>query len=372
MHFKFLIPIALATILAFNGAIQAAPVPQNISESIIDENTPTVSNATTISNQTIEETATPVSSLLDDENSHYMNAEKDNNETKKKKKKSKGLHVVSIVFISLLCPVVGIWLYIGFLNISKEYSRKRYQNFLEMTKYIKRDVKGKGQPWSTYLRRVIFNWKTLGILIIGLSLAGLVILIWNIFKYLFIWPIMAIFNFGVVKKFFATLATPFKIDEYPPPHESNNGNNSNETTTAKGSDEVQGNIVKRSQVEQYIFDEGKLFETANSIFSPEFQCCEELTGDALFEKYPDHASKREPCPICLESLHSNDLLLLLPCNHVYHRACLHDFKRSLQTANLNQVIMVRCPTCQLNLVRLYQYYIDHGLDFKEVKFDNRA
>ncbi|CCH45970.1 putative membrane protein [Wickerhamomyces ciferrii] len=204
---------------------------------------------------------------------------------------------------------------------------------------------------------------------IAASVAYLGIYIW---KYLIVWPIKTFLSLRFVILFFKAIVNPFKIKQYPPPYKPNKKRNSNKKTKANGTNEVQGKIVKRSQVDQYIFNQSTLNATANSIFSPEFQYCEELTRDALFEKYPDHAKKRELCSICIENLHSKDLLLLLPCDHVYHRDCLHDFKRTLQTTNSNQVVMVRCPTCQLNLVRLYQYYIDHGLDFKEVKFDNKG
>ncbi|CCH40698.1 E3 ubiquitin-protein ligase [Wickerhamomyces ciferrii] len=313
MHFKFLIPITLATILAFKGAVQFAPVPQNVSQSIIGENTPAVSNASTISNQTIEETAAPVSSLLDDENSHDIDTvEKDNSDTKKTKKKSKGMN--GFIIFCIAFPVSAI-----------EYF-----------------------------------FRSLALLII------------NFIYYLIVWPIKAFFNLCFVKRFFATLATPFIIKEYPPRHESNNGNNSNEKAIVNCSGEEEGTTVKRSQVEQYMFDERKLHEIANSVFSPELQCCAEFIRDDLYAAHPEHLLRLHPCSICLEHFLYEDILLLLPCDHVIHLDCLHDFKRASLTPNSNQVAMVRCPTCQLNLVRLYQYYIDHGLDFKEVKFDNRA
>ncbi|CCH42851.1 E3 ubiquitin-protein ligase [Wickerhamomyces ciferrii] len=363
MHFyKLLIPITFITILAFSGSIQALPVPQDVSESIMAEEVPIVSNSSIIdSNHTIEETTAFNSSALNDD---------------EKPKPKEGLQRQDLNLIIIFSSVFGPIIYLCFIGGTLSlYARNQYLNFFEMIEYIGRDVEKKKQSWFWFLVRVLFSWKTLGVSII---IAGLGLgawyggkALWISFKYLINGPIKAFFKLKFVKGFFSIIATPFKNKEYPSLDDESN--NSKEISTGNISNKAQGKIVKRSQVDQYNFNGISLRTSANDIFSPEFQCCTELTGDDLYAACPEHSTNLQSCSICLEQLRPEDILLLLPCNHAHHRDCLYDFKRStVQETHPNEVVMFRCPSCQLNLVRLYQYYVDHDLDFKKVKFDNRG
>ncbi|CCH45969.1 putative membrane protein [Wickerhamomyces ciferrii] len=168
MRFKLLIPITLITILAFNSATQAAPVPQNVSESIISEEVPTISNSSTISNRTIEATATFISSLVNDdyESSHFDVAEYRRKLAEKNQSDNRiGLIVVLVFVCSLVCvPAYAVF----FMYSYEVFLKKQYENFFEMIKYIKEDDDDKGQSWLNFLKRVIFSWRTLGIFIISI------------------------------------------------------------------------------------------------------------------------------------------------------------------------------------------------------------
>ncbi|CCH43352.1 hypothetical protein BN7_2900 [Wickerhamomyces ciferrii] len=139
-------------------------------------------------------------------------------------------------------------------------------------------------------------------------------------------------------------------------------------------------LVKRSDTEQnHPFNDADLTEIVQSIFSPEFQCCKRLLLKDLqtLEHVNIDSSDDAPCLICLVTITERVPVLLLPCNHFYHAHCLVEYKRSFIPTRWSITLgatlkPLKCPVCNLNLVRLLQYCIDKRLDPEKIIFDNKG
>lgn len=81
------------------------------------------------------------------------------------------------------------------------------------------------------------------------------------------------------------------------------------------------------------------------------------------------------CIICLEKFCDEEQLIILPCDHYLHYTCLSSMRetqiRQMRDQLVNEAIILRCPLCQLNLVRHYIFYKEKMLDPKKVKFHNK-
>lgn len=78
------------------------------------------------------------------------------------------------------------------------------------------------------------------------------------------------------------------------------------------------------------------------------------------------------CIICLEEYEDNDDLLLFPCGHYFHYDCLVQYNNIKRTINyVDSPRNPRCTLCQLNLIRHYLYYKEHGLNLRNSIFDNK-
>ncbi|CCH40695.1 RING finger protein [Wickerhamomyces ciferrii] len=131
-----------------------------------------------------------------------------------------------------------------------------------------------------------------------------------------------------------------------------------------------GRCVKRSELDAYEFDGEVLKLAALSFFIPDENFSKRAFHyDLTSEDFKlDH---QDSCLICLETLRPYDFLIILPCDHIIHFGCLVRSRTTQLENALPEDTMMRCPTCQLNFVRLVQYYKEHRYDPKKVPFFNR-
>lgn len=132
--------------------------------------------------------------------------------------------------------------------------------------------------------------------------------------------------------------------------------------------------ITRTQLKKYIPISGS-YEYRKAVYSKVLiSSFERLNYDQLKEKFTDDAEHF--CVICLEEYSDNNELVLLPCDHHLHFDCLSQIHDTLvqqmgNSEHSDYRIPLRCPYCQLNLVRYYLLYKENGFDPKNVKFYNK-
>lgn len=81
------------------------------------------------------------------------------------------------------------------------------------------------------------------------------------------------------------------------------------------------------------------------------------------------------CVICLDEYDDQDRITILPCGHYFHCQCLIEATKAQSRYNNAGLIFLyplnlRCPLCQLHVLRFYLFYREHKLNPNEVKFAN--
>lgn len=103
--------------------------------------------------------------------------------------------------------------------------------------------------------------------------------------------------------------------------------------------------------------------------------------DLRNEKHNSYLSEQTTCSICLEDYNTSSELIVLPCLHYYHFECFlelgthsasygNDIQGTQHVKNQRYGANIKCPQCQLNLLRHYLFYKENGLNPEIVDYFN--
>ncbi|CCH41657.1 putative E3 ubiquitin-protein ligase [Wickerhamomyces ciferrii] len=95
--------------------------------------------------------------------------------------------------------------------------------------------------------------------------------------------------------------------------------------------------------------------------------CERLTFNDLIKK--QKVNFETCCAICHDELENDSKLIVLPCQHYYHFECIDEY-RVFQRRVYSYDRSLKCPLCQLDLVKHYIFYTTKSLYPKTNKFYN--
>lgn len=132
--------------------------------------------------------------------------------------------------------------------------------------------------------------------------------------------------------------------------------------------------VTRTDIDNYIPKFYKESYESQIFTMPADDFCQRVNFAKLKESH-NHIFDGDFCVICLEVFESDDELIILPCDHYLHYDCLFTMRQSqirqMRNNMMDEPIRMRCPLCQLNLVRHYIFYKENMLDPKTIKFYNK-
>ncbi|CCH45410.1 putative membrane protein [Wickerhamomyces ciferrii] len=138
-------------------------------------------------------------------------------------------------------------------------------------------------------------------------------------------------------------------------------------------------VVTRTQINNYKFLVEELVKTAQLFMIPTKDQYTFQSHKDLIQSENKLLKGQASCPICIEEYKDSDFLIILPCEHTFHYICMDEMRKSnIETLNSprsrtvpSDKLLLRCPTCKLNLIRFHQYLVKHKLDPANVKFDNK-
>lgn len=131
--------------------------------------------------------------------------------------------------------------------------------------------------------------------------------------------------------------------------------------------------VTRLQIEEYVPNFNSQAARGFDYMSPRNSFCKIISLKDLEKSHKLRNNKystprEETCCICIEQFDDSKDILLLPCDHYFHVKCMKTH-RATRRNNLNLhneathelSVDFRCFLCQLNLMKHYLYYKEHGI-----------